>query len=312
MPRASQFALAFALVSTLVSAACTERASGLPTAPQPQPPLVTFVNEWGVKGTAPGQLQDPSAIAADSVGDVFITNTGNASVNKFGGSTGRPLLSLQEDGMNHPDAVTVDDGGAFYVGDPVRDSVFIFKPEGDKLKELRLKTKPSDENRISVAVGTDDLIHVLDSNAAKVFTFTPRAKLVQTWLPGAGGTFTGRYGPLVGASDGFFYVGTTGGTILKFTREGQRVAEIHPAATGVRWDPQSGFAIWSNHVFVMDADGHTLHVATLDGATTLDADLAPQLGQGRRNAPMLAVSAQGDLLVLDPLECRILRYHVKL
>jgi len=27
---------------------------------------------------------------------------------------------------------------------------------------------------------------------------------------------------------------------------------------------------------------------------------------------MLAVSAQGDLLVLDPLECRILRYHVKL
>jgi DNA-binding beta-propeller fold protein YncE len=245
---------------------------------------------------------------------VFVTNAGNAYVNKFGGSTGTPLLSLQEDGMNHPEAVTVDDGGAFYVGDPVRDSVFIFKPEGDKLKELRLKTKPSDENRISVAVGNDGLIHVLDSNAAKVFTFTPRAKLVQTWLPGAGssGSAATRYDPIVGASDGFFYVGTSAGSILKFTREGQRVAEIHPATNGVRWDPASGFAIWSNHVFVMDADGHTLHVATLDGATTLDTDLAPQLGLGHRNAPMLAVSAQGDLLVLDPLECRILRYRVKL
>jgi tripartite motif-containing protein 71 len=314
MPRGSQLALAFALVSSLASASCTERASGLPTAPQPSLLSITYVNAWGVKGTAPGQLQDPSAIAVDSVGDVFVTNFGNAYVNKFGGSTGTPLLSLQEDGMNHPDAVTVDDGGAFYVGDPVRDSVFIFKPEGDKLKELRLKTKPSDENRVSVAVGDNGFIYVLDSNAAKVFTFTPRAKLVQTWLPGAGaeGSATGRYGPIVGANDGFLYVGVSSGTVLKFTREGQRAAEIHPAANGVRWDPEPGFAIWSNHVFVMDADGHTLHVATLDGASALDADLAPQLGLGRRNAPILAVSAQGDLLVLDPLECRILRYHIKL
>jgi DNA-binding beta-propeller fold protein YncE len=269
------------------------------------------MDTWGVKGAQPGQLQDPSAIATDAVGDVYVTNAGNAYVNKFG-ATGTPLLSLQEDGLNHPEAVTVDDGGAFYVGDPVRDSVFIFVPEGDKHRELRLRTKSSDENRLSIAVGDDGLIHVLDSNAGKVFTFTPRGKLVQTWLPSAGGTTYSRYGPINRANDGFLYVGTSGGTILKFTREGQRVAEIHPSATGVRWDAESGFALWSNHIFVMDPDGRTLHVATLDGATTVDADLTPQLGPSRHNPPMLAIGQQGELLLLDPLDCRILRYRIRL
>jgi hypothetical protein len=50
----------------------------------------------------------------------------------------------------------------------------------------------------------------------------------------------------------------------------------------------------------------------MDGATTLDIDLAPQLGQGHRAPPIIAVDPQGDLLVLDPLECRILRYRIKL
>jgi hypothetical protein len=311
MPRASQLALAFALLSSLASAACTDRASGLPTAPQPLPPSITYVNAWGVKGKQPGQLQDPSAIAADPLGDVFVTNSGNAFVNKFG-ATGTPLLSLQQDGMNHPEAVTVDYGGAFYVGDPVRNSVFVFLPSGDKYKELHLRTKPSNENRISIAVGLDGLIHVLDSNAGKVFTFTPRAKLAQTWIPSTGGPTASRYGPLVNANDAFLYVGTSAGTILKFTREGQRVAEIHPATNTVHWDAESSFAIWSDHIFVMDPDGRTLHVATLDGSATLEADLAPRLGQGRHNPPILAIGPQGELLVLDTLECRILRYRIKL
>ncbi len=107
-------------------------------------------------------------------------------------------------------------------------------------------------------------------------------------------------------------MGDSMGTILKFTREGQRVGEIKPMEPGVRWDTSAGFALWSNHIFVMDANGRMLHVAGLDGSMTVDTDLAPQLGQGRRSPPMLAVDPKGDLLVLDPLECRILRYRIKL
>jgi hypothetical protein len=305
--------LALALSCALSGTSCTEQASGLATAASavPRPPSIEYLSAWGTKGSEPGQLQDPSSIAADSMGDVFVTNLGNAYVNKFR-STGTPLLSLQEDGLNHPDAVAVDDSGAFYVGDPVRDSVFIFLPNGDKYRELHLKTKASSENQLSIAVGDDGLIHILDSNAGKVFTFTPRAKLLQSWQPGAGGATPSRYGPMTRSTGEFLYMGNSAGTILKFTREGQRVGEIRPLAPGVRWDTSAGFAIWSNHIFVMDPDGRMLHVAGLDGTSALDMDLAPQLGQARRSPPMLAVDPTGDLLVLDPLECRILRYRIKL
>jgi hypothetical protein len=50
----------------------------------------------------------------------------------------------------------------------------------------------------------------------------------------------------------------------------------------------------------------------MDGKPVIDADLAPQLGQGRRQPPMLAVTTQGELLVLDPLETRVLHYRIKL
>jgi hypothetical protein len=39
-------------------------------------------------------------------------------------------------------------------------------------------------------------------------------------------------------------------------------------------------------------------------------DLAPQLGQGTRKAPALAVNSHGELLVLDAPEARVLRYRV--
>jgi hypothetical protein len=313
MHRASQLAVMGVLAATCALASCTDRASGVTTvkAAAPRPPGVDYVGSWGVKGNDPGQLQDPSAIAADSVGDVFVTNLGNAFVNKFGGATGRPLLSLQEDNLNRPDAITVDEGGAFYVGDPVRDSVFVFLPNGDKFKEIHLKTKPSNENQLSIAVGGDGLIHVLDSNAGKVMTFTPRAKMLQSWVPAAGPAAPARFGPLVRAADDTLYIGDSSGTILKLSREGVPLGVIKPLAAGVKWDTAAGFALWGNHIFVMDPDGRTLHVATLEGGSVFDQDLAPQLGPGRRS-PMLAVDTQGNLTVLDPLDCKILRYKVHL
>ena len=53
-----------------------------------------------------------------------------------------------------------------------------------------------------------------------------------------------------------------------------------------------------------------LHVVGTDGSPKLDVDLAPQLGQGHRRAPALAVSPRPELLVLDAPESRVLRYRI--
>ena len=310
------FGAALFLYCSLAVSGCSQ-ATSEPLPASPATPTLQYIGQWGTAGNGPGQLQQPSGIATNSLGDIFIVDAGSAFISKFA-PEGKPLLSFQQDGLNHPQSVAVDRGGALYVTDPVRNSVFIFMPNGDAYRELRLRTRPLAGNVLSAAVGDDGLIHVLDPHAGKVFSYTPRMRLVQTWEPRETFPGTHPFGPLVEGPDNFLYLGTPSGGIMKLTREGHLITEITAAAagtaggtSGVTWNPGAGFAVWNNCVFVMDSDGRTLHVAsTADGAGKLDLDLAPELGQAPRKAPALAVSPHGELLVLDAPESRVLRYRI--
>ena len=293
---------------------CSQATSQPLTAPPAAIPSLKFIGQWGAPGNGPGQLQQPSGIATNFLGDIFIVDSGSAFISKFA-PEGKPLLSFQEDGLNHPQSVAVDRGGALYVTDPVRNSVFIFMPNGDRYLELRLRTRPVAGNVLSAAVGDDGLIHVFDQHAGKVFSYTPRLRLVQTWEPRETLAGTQHFGPLVAGPDNFLYLGTPSGGIMKLTPDGHLITEITAATSagsnGVTWNPNTGFAVWNNCVFVMDSDGRMLHIAsTADGAAKGDIDLAPELGQASRKPPALAVSPHGELLVLDAPESRVLRYRI--
>ena len=297
------------LMCSVALAGCSNATSEpLPKGAASPAPSLQFIGQWGVKGDGPGQLSQPSGIAANALGDVFLADIGSAFITKFA-YEGKPLLSFQEDGMNHPQAITLDRSGAIYVTDPVRDSVFIFLPNGDRFRELHLRTRPNVENPLSVAVGDDGLIHVLDPAAGKVFTYTIRQRLVQTWEPRETVPAKGHFGPIVKGPDDLLYLGTPSGGIMKLTHDGHLTTELL-ATNGASWNPNSGFAIWNNSIFIMDSNGLTLHIVTIDGAPRLDVDLAPQLGQGKRRAPALAVSQRPELLVLDSPEVRVLRYRI--
>jgi len=307
--RSTILVVALLLYFSVAAAGCSQ-ATSEPILQTAAAPTLHFIGQWGAPGNGPGQLQQPSGIATNSLGDVFIVDGGSAFISKFA-PEGKPLLSFQEDGLNHPQAIAVDRGGALYVTDPVRNSVFIFMPNGDHYRELRLRTRPAAGNTLSAAVGDDGLIHVLDQHAGKVFTYTPRLRLVQSWEPRETLPGTQHFGPLVKGPDNYLYLGTPSGGIMKLTREGHLVSEITATNSSVTWNPGAGFAVWSNCVFVMDTNGRMLHVAgTADGAAKLDIDLAPELGQGSRKPPALAVSPHGELLVLDAPESRVLRYRI--
>lgn len=309
--RTAIFGAALLLYCSVALSGCSQATSQpLPPPQNPVAPTLHFIGQWGSPGNGPGQLQQPSGIATNSLGDIFIVDAGSAFISKFA-PEGKPLLSFQEDGLNHPQSVAVDRGGALYVTDPVRNSVFIFMPNGDAYRELRLRTRPLAGNQLSAAVGDDGVIHVLDPHAGKVFSYTPRMRLVQTWEPRETFPGTQHFGPLVEGPDNLLYLGTPSGGIMKLTREGHLISEITPGSIGTTWDPGAGFAVWNNCVFVMDSDGRMLHIAgTTDGAGKADIDLAPELGQASRTAPALAVSPHGELLVLDAPGSRVLRYRI--
>lgn len=292
------------IATIFVMSGCVQastQAQGRPVAKRP----LEYIGSWGVKGNGPGQLDDPASIATGAIGNVYIADAGSLFIHKYD-PLGTPLLAFQQDGLNNPQWIAVDRGGAMYVSDPARGSVFIFFPDGDRYRELRLRGRRSSENSVSMAIGDNGLIHVLDSDAGEVFDYTPR-RLQRGWQPAGCGR---NPGPIVAGPDGSLYIGDPANNrIQRYTAEGRYVNSIGP---GIGKGPKLSreFAVSNSGVFVMDADERILHVYTPDNRVKHELDLAPELGQGSRPAPPLAISPNQDLLVLDAPETRVLRYHI--
>jgi streptogramin lyase len=271
------------------------------------PPALSYIGQWGTKGDGPGQLDQPTCIATDTVGKAYIADAGSHFVHKFD-TDGTPLLSFQESSLRDPQSITVDSGGAIYVTELTSTSTFVFFPNGDRYHQLRLGTRANDEDMLSVAVDDAGLIQILDAEADRIFTYTPRFRLTKSWTPAADDPSV-RVRPRAVATvpDGSVYLlDADAGRILKFTSDGHFLSEMK--SDGGRLS--DAFAASPIGIFAMDADGRTLHAWSPDGQPKLDTDLAPELGQGSRAAAALAVSPRKELLVLDAPESRVLRYRI--
>ncbi len=298
--------LAVAVCLAGCSRATTEAQSRLAPAAS-----LSYIGAWGVKGDGPGQMSEPVDIATDSVGDAYIVDAESHYVEKFD-RRGTPLLAFEEDGIKHPQAITVDSGGAIYVTDSGRASAIVFLPSGDRYREIRLNRRTNLEDPLDIAVEDDGTIHILDADAGRVFTYSPRFRLLRAWVPIADGPNPKvRAKAVANGFDGFLYMADPeDNRILRFTGEGRFFAALSPNSDGSIRKLSDRIAVGRGYVFAMDADGRMLHVFSTDGRSVLDADLAPELGQAKRLAPALALGSQKELLVLDAPEARVLRYQL--
>lgn len=295
-----------------VMSGCADYSSSAHPQASSQAPI-QYIAQWGAKGDGPGQLDEPASIATDLMGNVYIADGGSEFIHKFD-PEGTPLLAFQEGGLKHPQWIALDRGGAMYASDPSKSAVYIFLPNGDRWRILHLRTRPNKENELSVGVAADGIIHVFDPIANTVFSFTRNMRLTHKWQPaeGAAGAM-GHLGPLAMGPDGFLYIAdSAAGKILRFDTEGRfDLAYGIPNPDGSLRRLSRNFAVSSNDVFAMDADGVTLHVwSTTDAKPKMDVDLSKELGQQPRVPPSLAFSPRGELLVLDAPQDRVLRYHI--
>ena len=141
-------------------------------------------------------------------------------------------------------------------------------------------------------------------NWARVFNYSaPPFRIAPSWLvAGERATFqmpgAARLPPA--PTDIFILHDPAGNRILRFTDDGHLVSEIdlNPSGTGDRLS--GAFAVYSGYIFVVGADGHTLHILATDGSQRNDTDLAPELGPVGATVSALAVSpAQARLFILD-------------
>lgn len=289
---------------------CTQRTTRAEAQPAKLPP-VEYIGQWGSKGSGPGQLEDPTCITTDALGNIYLADDGSHFIDKFGPG-GVPHLSFQDPGMRAPQSIAVDSGGAIYVADASRGTVTIYLPSGIRLRTLRRRLRVNTENTLDVTVDDEGLIYLFDSEIRRVFTYTPLFRLVREWQPSANvPNERVRAAAMTGAPDGsLYFVDPAGNRILHFSSAGHFLSEINASASGGGRKLSDEIAVSRQYVFAMDDNGRMLHVWSVDGTPKADVDLAPELGQGSRPAPPIAAGPRNELLVLDTPEGRVLRYRV--
>jgi hypothetical protein len=88
--------------------------------------------------------------------------------------------------------------------------------------------------------------------------------------------------------------------------DGERIAVWDDSASAGRaW----GLAVSADHLFVLRGGSPRLEVWTLDGRQELTDNLDGRLGE-RPDAASLALAPDGELLVLDAVTPRVLRFRV--
>lgn len=299
-----------ALLAVFLLAACSQKPSRVEAQSGPVAPL-TYLGQWGAKGSGPGQLDDPTCIATDLLGDIYVADDGSHFVHKFG-PAGMPHLSFQDPSLQSPQSLAVDSGGAIYLTDASRGTVTIYLPSGIRLRSLRNRLRVNAENALDVAVDDDGRIYVFDSEIRRVFTYTPTFRLIREWQPASNvPNEKVRLATMTGAPDGsLYFVDPEDNRIFHFDGDGRFLSQIDAGAGGSSRKLSDEIAVSSQYVFAVDDNGHMLHVWSADGTPKTDFDLAPELGENRRPAGPIAVSPRKELLVLDTPEGRVLRYRV--
>jgi NHL repeat len=287
------------------------RPAPMATAAVPPPPPLEYAGAWGIRGTGPGQLNAPVSMAVDTAGNVYIADAGNACVSKFSG-LGEPRLSFQDDRVVlHPVSIAVDSGGAMYLSDGHRGSVIIYRPDGSRLREMRLGLPAAAGGTLRVAVDADGSICVAGKKPFGVRKYTWRGHAVNPWKNNAATEAAiGEPAGLAAGPDGLLYVSDAArGTIRVYQCDGPLLRTLTAPAGGV---PFAGIAVNAQWIVATDPRAHALHVWTSGGAYRLGADLSPWITAADPSPVAVALTPGGECLVLDAPGARVLRFRLHL
>jgi tripartite motif-containing protein 71 len=164
-----------------------------------------FVNQWGSSGSGDGQFSNPSGIAIDSSGNVYVADSNNDRVQKF--DNNGKLIKKWGSGDRqsiYPSGIAIDSSGKVYVTDDYIGRVQKFDSNGFFIKKWGSSGSGDGQfsNPHGIAIDSSGNVYVADSGNKRIQKFNSDGNIIITW--GIAGKVSGQFlNPINIAADSF-------------------------------------------------------------------------------------------------------------
>jgi DNA-binding beta-propeller fold protein YncE len=147
-------------------------------------PVVAGTMFEGGLGTGGGQFDSPHGIAADSAGNIFITDTNNGRIEKFS-ATGTFITSIGSKGaglgqFGDPNGIRIDKAGNIYVAEASNHRIQKLSADGSYLDEWK-GPDPGFYGPRKIAIAPDQSLYVVDQGRTRIVKFDQNFKALAVW-----------------------------------------------------------------------------------------------------------------------------------
>ncbi len=246
-------------------------------------------------------LQDPSGVAVDAQGNVFIADYTNNRVVKETPSGNAYTQTDVVAGLNHPQAVAVDGAGNLFIADSGNNRVLFSRPTTTGYS-TPTAIGSGMSNPTGVAVDGSGNVFVADKNNNRILKLA-----FSTSGYGQAELFTGLSSPSGVAVDAFsnVYIANSGGNqVLKETLSGNAYTQS-VVGTGMS-NPTAVVVDGNGNLFIADTGYQRILKQTLSGSTYIQTEFLT----GLNNPTGVAVERNGNIYVADKNNDRVLKENL--